>query len=186
VLVWKAGFGNHLIEAQAGSLNLARLSRNADIEKRILAQRPKGLHLIVDTSRNILILKNGEHILRESVVSTGSGNILEEPGGRRKWVFDTPRGEFQVQYKVRNPVWIKPDWAFIEEGKAIPEDSADRVEEGVLGEYALGIGNGYFIHGTLYKRMLGRNITHGCVRVDDEDLKFVYQAVTIGTPVYIF
>ena len=39
----------------------------------------------------------------------------------------------------------------------------------MMGDYALGIGSGYFIHGTLYKRLLGRNVSHGCVRLGDED-----------------
>ena len=56
----------------------------------------------------------------------------------------------------------------------------DRIEAGTLGDYALGFGHGYFIHGTLYTRLLGRNVTHGCVRVGDEDLKDVFKAVPIG------
>jgi L,D-transpeptidase YbiS len=85
-----------------------------------------------------------------------------------------------------NPVWVKPDWAFLEEGLEIPKDPADRVEAGTLGEYALGFGKGYFIHGTLYKRLLGKNVTHGCIRLSDEDLKVLYRLTKIGTPVIIF
>jgi L,D-transpeptidase YbiS len=60
------------------------------------------------------------------------------------------------------------------------------VEEGVLGDYALAFGNGYFIHGTLYKRLLGRNVTHGCIRVGDEDLETIYKLSRLGTKIYIF
>ena len=62
----------------------------------------------------------------------------------------------------------------------------ERIEAGTLGDYALGFGDGYFIHGTLYTRLLGRNVTHGCVRVGDEDLKAVFRAVSIGTKIYIY
>jgi L,D-transpeptidase YbiS len=120
------------------------------------------------------------------VISAGSGSILKDPAGNRKWVFDTPRGELPVQSKTVNPIWIKPDWAFIEEGEPVPQNFKDRVEEGVLGEYALSIGNGYLIHGTLYTRLLGRNVTHGCIRVGDEDLKTLYNASSAGTKVIIF
>lgn len=147
---------------------------------------PKGVHIVVDTARNILYLKKGDKLLREIVVSSGSGNILEDPSGKRKWVFDTPRGEYSINSKLRNPDWVKPDWAFIEEGEPIPRDARDRVESGVLGDYALGFGNGYFIHGTLYTRLLGRNITHGCVRVGDEDIEAIFKTVPIGTKVTIF
>lgn len=56
----------------------------------------------------------------------------------------------------------------------------------MLGEYAMGFGKGYFIHGTLYDRFLGRNVTHGCIRLNDEDLRTVHKLSDIGTPVMIF
>jgi L,D-transpeptidase YbiS len=34
--------------------------------------------------------------------------------------------------------------------------------------------------------MLGQSVTHGCIRLGDEDLEKVYNAVQIGTPVYLF
>ena len=156
------------------------------IRKQIEKQRPKGLFLVVDTGRNRLTVRDGDRVVREVVVSCGSGGVLEDPKGGRSWVFDTPRGERQVKSKAKNPTWIKPDWAFIEEGEAIPKRSADRAEEGVLGDYALGIGNGYFLHGTLYTRLLGRNVTHGCVRIGDADLEYLYKNVPLGTKVYLF
>jgi hypothetical protein len=73
-----------------------------------------------------------------------------------------------VLSKLANPVWRKPDWAFVEEGEPIPKDPGDRLEYGSLGEYALYFGNGYMIHGTLYERLLGRPVSHGCVRLGRE------------------
>jgi L,D-transpeptidase ErfK/SrfK len=159
---------------------------NEKLIKKIKALAPKGVYIVVDTAKNILYLKKENEIIRKSVISTGSGNVLKEPGGKRSWIFDTPRGEFAVKYKLKDPTWVKPDWAFIEEGEAVPKKLADRVQEDVLGEYAMGFGNGYFIHGTLYTRLLGRNVTHGCVRVGDEDLIAVNEASTVGTKIYIF
>jgi L,D-transpeptidase YbiS len=148
---------------------------------------PKGVYIIVDTGKNTLYLKKDNEILRKAVISTGNGNILTEPGGKnRTWTFDTPRGEFAVKYKLKDPTWLKPDWAFIEEGEEIPKQVGDRVEEDVLGEYAMGFGNGYFLHGTLYTRLLGRNATHGCVRLGDEDLEVVNKASSVGTKIFIY
>jgi lipoprotein-anchoring transpeptidase ErfK/SrfK len=161
-------------------------AENLAIEKKIEKLRPKGLFLVVDTGKNRLSVHDGERVVREVVVSCGSGGVLEDPKGGRSWVFDTPRGERQVKSKAKHPTWIKPDWAFIEEGEAIPKKYDDRVEEGVLGDYALGIGNGYFLHGTLYTRLLGRNVTHGCVRIGDADLEYLYKNVPLGTKVYLF
>ena len=87
---------------------------------------------------------------------------------------------------MKDPVWNKPDWAFIEEGQPIPRDAAERVDTYSLGDYALYLGDGYLIHGTLYQRLLGRSVTHGCVRLGDEDLEAVWKAAGVGTRVYIF
>ena len=168
--------------------DVAKVERNVQqLERRMAGLRPRGPHIVIDTAANRLFLKDGDRIVREAVVSCGSCVVLEEPGGKkRSWVFDTPRGEFFVKSKITNPYWVKPDWAFIEEGEAIPKELEDRIEAGTLGDYALGFGQGYFIHGTLYSRLLGRNVTHGCVRVGDEDLKAVFKAVPIGAKIYIY
>jgi len=149
--------------------------------------KPHQAYILVDTARNHLYVKRQDEIVLDAIASTGSGTILDKPGeGNDQWIFDTPRGEFFVQSKLTNPAWVKPDWAFIEEGLAVPNNPADRVEQGVLGEYALGFGKGYFIHGTLYTRLLGKNVTHGCIRLNDGDLKSVYQFARVGTPIIIF
>ena len=161
-------------------------AENAALRARLQGLMPQGRYIIVDTGANQLYLNEGRKNVLTATVSCGSGSILTEPSGKRTWIFETPRGEFRVQSKKENPTWVKPDWAFVEEGEDIPKNISERFEEGVLGAYALGIGNGYFIHGTLYKRMLGRNVTHGCIRVGDDDLKEVYEYVSLGTRVIIF
>ncbi len=168
--------------------DLPRVEKNIQqLEKRMSGLLPKGLYIVIDTAENRLYVKNGKEIVRSAVVSCGSGVVLEEPGGKqRKWVFDTPRGEFTVKSKITNPYWVKPDWAFIEEGESIPKGLEDRIEAGTLGDYALGFGQGFFIHGTLYTRLLGRNVTHGCVRVGDDDLKAIFKTVPMGAKIYIY
>lgn len=161
-------------------------AENLSLKRKIEGLMPRGLYIVIDTAENVLYLKEGRRVLLRATVSAGSGNLLVDPSGRRRWVFDTPRGEFIIQSKFEKPAWVKPDWAFIEEGKPIPKNPKERIEYGMLGDYALGFGNGYFIHGTLYTRLLGKNITHGCIRVGDQDLKILYQAVSPGTRVLIF
>jgi L,D-transpeptidase YbiS len=129
---------------------------------------------------------NDDKIVRAAVCSAGSGMVLKASGSSKKWVFDTPRGVFKVRNKISNPIWKKPDWAFVEEGKTLPTNPEDRFESGTLGKYALYLEDGYMIHGTLYTRLLGRSVTHGCIRLGPEDLQAVWDAVPIGTSVYIF
>jgi len=162
-------------------------ARYKSLSRQLTQLMPGQPYIVVDTARNHLYIKRRDRVMLDALASTGSGTILDKPGETKgQWIFDTPRGEFTVQSKLINPVWVKPDWAFIEEGLAVPRSQADRIEPGVLGEYALGFGKGYFIHGTLYTRLLGKNVTHGCIRLNDEDLKSVYQLAKVGTPIMIF
>ena len=107
--------------------------------------------------------------------------------GTERVVIKTPRGVFRITVKLRDPVWYKPDWAFIEERQPIPlPDSPKRYQYGVLGDYAVAFGQGYLIHGTLYKRLLGMPVTHGCVRLDDNDMQLVFDKIHHGSKVFIF
>lgn len=177
------------LSAEQNDINAGAENRTDTIkalQRKLERMAPRNYYIVIDSGKNLLYLKKGDTVYLEAVVSCGSGNILQEPDGKRRWVFDTPHGVFTVTSKIMDPSWIKPDWAFIEEAKPIPENPQDRVEEGVLGDYALGFGDGYFIHGTLYTRLLGRNVTHGCIRVGDEDLKKLFLEVAIGTPIFIY
>ena len=155
--------------------------------KKIKAQLPDRPYIAIDRTNNILWLRAADgELIRQVVVSAGSGGILEEPNGKRQWIFDTPLGEFKIKGIQENPVWTKPDWAFIEDGEPIPHNQSERAEAGMLGEYAMALGHGYLIHGTLYERLLGRNVTHGCIRVGRDDLRLVVATVKVGDRVYIF
>ncbi len=159
-----------------------------DLDRQLVRRSPRGSYIVIDTAHNKLWLRQGEKTLREATCSTGSGKLLEDSAGGRSWVFSTPRGEFHVTNRLENPTWRKPDWAFIEDGEPVPTrtDAVERFEEGVLGEYAMAFGDGFLIHGTLYTRLLGRSVTHGCVRLGPVDLKGVYDQTKVRTPIYIF
>jgi len=163
------------------------LARHTTLKQKLAQLGPTGHYIVVDTGHNRLYVKRGKETVLSALASTGSGTILDKPNQPgAQWVFDTPRGEFTIQSKLTNPVWVKPDWAFLEEGLTVPSNPAQRVETGILGDYALGFGKGYFIHGTLYPRLLGKNVTHGCIRLSDDDLRSVYKLARIGTPLMIF
>jgi L,D-transpeptidase YbiS len=149
----------------------------------------RGPYIVIDRVHNRLRLyEDGKRIL-DAVISAGAGSILEDPTGKRKWVFDTPTGRFFVKSKRENPTWTAPDWDYIESGEPMPRNYADRVQEGMLGEYALDLGGGpagYMIHGTLYTRLLGRNVSHGCIRVGRDDLRVLWKKAPVGTPVFMY
>lgn len=143
-------------------------------------------YIVINTTENRFYLYRNKKVIREGFCSTGSLTMLKTSKGK-VWVFKTPKGKRWIQGKITNPSWRRPDWSFIEEGSPVPaKDDPSRWESGVLGEYALAIGDGYFIHGTIYKRFLGMPVTHGCVRLNDEDLEVVYNTLNIGSKVFIF
>jgi lipoprotein-anchoring transpeptidase ErfK/SrfK len=148
--------------------------------------KPDKPYLVVDTHASRIYLRTEGVVAVEAVCSTGSGGEYVDRGTGRRWIFDTPRGVFRITSKTREPWWRKPDWAFLEEGEEIPKDEKERFDPEMMGDYALGFGKGYYIHGTIYERLLGINVTHGCVRVGSDDLERIYRATSIGTYLYIF
>jgi L,D-transpeptidase catalytic domain len=144
-------------------------------------------YIVINTTDNRFSLYKNKKLIREGFCSTGSLTMLKTEKGDKFWVFKTPKGKRSVNGKITNPSWNRPDWSFIEEGLPVPpKNSPSRYESGVLGDYAMSIGDGYLIHGTIYKRFLGMPVTHGCVRLNDEDLEVVYNTLNIGSKVYIF
>ena len=156
------------------------------LQRKIDRLTPGGVYLVINTTDNTFFLYKNRQLIREGICSTGSYIKLETETDKN-WLFETPKGVFSIKGKTVNPVWRKPDWAFIEEGLPIPRaGDPSRYEHGVLGDYALSLGDGYLIHGTLYKRFLGLPVTHGCVRMGDEDLEAVFKTLPVGAKVFIY
>jgi len=58
--------------------------------------------------------------------------------------------------------------------------------KGVLGTHRLNMGDGYAIHGTNKPETIGQAVSHGCIRMRNEDIGRLYSMVPVGTPVYIY
>jgi hypothetical protein len=185
----KPGLDNNpeLKEDQVYKKQISALSRDVQrLSKKYASYTSGQSYIVINTTDNRFFLYRNKQLIREGFCSSGSYTMLKTEG-ERHWVFKTPKGKYRIQGKITSPVWRKPDWAFVEEGLPIPSATHhSRYEYGVLGDYALSIGDGYLIHGTLYKRFLGMPVTHGCIRLNDEDLKAIYNTLAIGSKVYIF
>jgi len=144
-----------------------------------------GTIVTIDVSTNTAYLFKDGKLIRKSPAATGSGKSLIN--GDDEWLFRTPQGRMKVLRKIVDPVWRKPDWAFIEAGEKVPPpDSPARLVKGHLGKYALDLGEGIMIHGTDDPHSIGRYISHGCVRLPNNMLATVFRSVKVGTEVYIF
>jgi hypothetical protein len=67
-----------------------------------------------------------------------------------------------------------------------PLGTKNRRIYGELGSYRLDLGDGYLIHGTPEESTVGDAVTHGCVRLKEEDISWLYANVPNGTSVYIY
>ena len=88
---------------------------------------------------------------------------------------ETPLGLFYVTDKF-NPS-IDPDWSIL--GAYAFETSAyskltDWPGGGIVG-----------VHGTTWPNLLGQAVSHGCVRLHNDDVSFLRNRVPLGTPVKI-
>lgn len=64
-------------------------------------------------------------------------------------------------------------------------NNARRYKE-VLGTHRLNLGDGYALHGTNAPNTIGRSVSHGCVRLRNEDIETLYRMIPVGASVYIY
>ena len=67
-----------------------------------------------------------------------------------------------------------------------PFGTTQRRYLGVLGTRRLKLGDGYGLHGTNQPETIGRAVSHGCVRLRNEDIEKLSEMVPVGTPVFIY
>jgi len=224
-----------------------RLGAQSDSLSRLLTALPHPAanqpYLIISIEEHRLWYKQADSVLFTAPVATGSGKTLERDGDDVHWRFDTPRGRLSVIAKDTAPMWVAPDWHYVElaqrrglgvvrlqRGDEIPTGDGgvvfvagsnvvrrgsdgrtaayapgagneivlsgniiippygtnQRKYAGVLGTHRLNLGDGYAVHGTNEPESVGRSVSHGCVRLTNEDISKLYDMVPIGTTVFIY
>ncbi len=96
----------------------------------------------------------------------------------------TPLGVTSVIRKEPNPTWYPPPSI-----RAAEPDLPDAIPPGPdnpLGAFALHLGwPDYLIHGTNKPDGVGRNVSHGCIRLYPEDIERLFHEISVGTPVRV-
>jgi len=106
-----------------------------------------------------------------SVITVDGNDVVRVlPDGRRNVLKATDGREIVVDGQLLVP----------------PLGTTQRRYAGVLGTHRLNMGNGYAMHGTNQPESVGRAVSHGCVRLRNEDIAKLYAMVPVGTPVYIY
>ena len=67
-----------------------------------------------------------------------------------------------------------------------PIGTKQRAITGELGRYRLELGDGYLLHGTPHTESIGQPSSHGCIRLGDDDIAWLYENVPVGTKVYTY
>jgi hypothetical protein len=83
---------------------------------------------------------------------------------------------------------FEPGMEIIFDGKIFipPFGARQRQVPDVLGTHKLVLGDGYLIHGTNEETSIGDAVSHGCIRMYNDDVADLFGMVSVGTPVYIF
>jgi len=103
--------------------------------------------------------------------------------GRQDW--QTPRGQFRIRGKTRNPAWVIPE--SIKAERIRDYGTTENVVAGGHPENPLGKHRieltlpSYAIHGTNKNWGIGMQVSHGCVRMYPEDIAAFFPMVQIGS-----
>jgi lipoprotein-anchoring transpeptidase ErfK/SrfK len=126
--------------------------------------------IVIAKKTNTLSLFDGDTLVKSYPVATGRARSI------------TPEGAFQIVFKTTSPGWTNPATGEFHRGGAPDNPLGPRW----LGFNANGTnGHAYGIHGTNNPASIGTYVTHGCVRMYNDDVIELYDRVGLGTPVRI-
>jgi hypothetical protein len=169
--------------AQVGELALNSKTEAVQADEKNALDRGR-YAVLIDLDENMLYFMQGEMTLWAAPVGTGTG--MRVITNDNDWDFSTPTGRFQVKYKERDPIWIAPDWYFVENNLPVPsKNHPSRYMTGTLGAAAVYISPHLAIHGTDRPELIGQRVSHGCIRLENRYAKRLYHNVQVGTEVII-
>ena len=97
--------------------------------------------------------------------------------GKAGW--ETPIGSYKVMEMQRDPIWQHP-WT----GKLVPPGAKNPLGARWIGFWTDGK-NFIGFHGTPQENLIGQAVSHGCVRMRNQDILALYAQVDVGTPVTV-
>jgi lipoprotein-anchoring transpeptidase ErfK/SrfK len=128
-----------------------------------------GAVIVIRRGSNRLELYDGMRLRRTFGVATGQAR------------YPTPLGRFEIVVRWRDPWWYPPasDWA---EGlEPVPPGPGNPLGTRWMGISSPGVG----IHGTPDAGSIGYSVSHGCIRMQIPEAEWLFEQVSIGTPVFI-
>jgi L,D-transpeptidase ErfK/SrfK len=128
---------------------------------------PQAVHLVIDLSdRRVRLYENDQAVASYPVAV-----------GRSGW--ETPTGRFEVFQMVKDPSWRHP-W----NGSVVGPGPQNPLGQRWIGFWSNGkevIG----FHGTPNEDSVGQAVSHGCIRMFNDDVAELFGRVAVGTPVTV-
>ena len=131
-----------------------------------------------------LAQENSSRPVRRIVVSIPDRKLAVLEGDRIVRIFQTavgaphspsPTGVYQIVNTIADPTWYT-------KGKIVPPGKCNP-----LGTRWLGLSRkGYGIHGTNRPNSIGRNASHGCIRMRNREVEELFKMVAVGEKVELY
>jgi lipoprotein-anchoring transpeptidase ErfK/SrfK len=134
-----------------------------------VSRKNVGPVIVIRRGSNRLYLYDGMVYRRLFGVATGESR------------YPTPLGRFRIIVKARNPWWTPPDSDWAEGLLPVPPGPGNPLGTRWMGLSAPGVG----IHGTNSPGSIGYSVSHGCIRMLIPEAEWLFERVTVGTPVFI-
>jgi lipoprotein-anchoring transpeptidase ErfK/SrfK len=125
--------------------------------------------IVIRRGSNRLYLYDGMRPVRTFGVATGQSR------------YPTPLGRFAIVVKWKNPWWYPPDSDWARGETPIAPGPGNPLGTRWMGISSPGVG----IHGTPDAGSIGYSVSHGCVRMQIPDAEWLFNRVSVGTPVFI-
>lgn len=125
------------------------------------------IHLIIRLSDRRVYVYREQQLLTSYPIAVG----------REGW--ETPTGEYKVIQKIQEPSWEHPFT-----GEIVPPGPDNPLGIRWIGFWTDGT-NHIGFHGTPNEETVGQAVSHGCIRMLNQDVVLLFNKVTIGTPVIV-
>lgn len=123
--------------------------------------------IVVSLSERQVQLYQGDQLLNSYAIA------VAKPG------WETPTGTFEVLDMEQNPTWVHPIT-----GITVPPGSDNPLGAAWIGFLSNKEGDIGF-HGTNQEELIGEAVSHGCLRMRNEDVKALYARIGKGTTVIV-
>ena len=123
---------------------------------RIPARAPQRAHIVANLSQKQILLKIGDSVVAQYYIADGQDN------------YPTPRGNFSIRKLTWNPSWTPPPGAVWAKNKTAKEPGNPSNPMKIVKIFFKE--PDYYIHGTGDVDNLGVAASHGCIRMDPDDV----------------